>query len=62
MPLGRGHLDLSAQNVLGAYAGQFTSPVYAQPLMLSDGSSLQTLAQPLPRRWSLRYTFGFPSR
>ncbi len=62
LALGAGHLDFSAQNALGAYDGRFTSPAYAQAVPLSDGSSLQTLAQPLPQRWSLRYTVAFPNR
>jgi hypothetical protein len=52
---GRGTLALSVQNALGGYSGTFTSPRYAVPLLTQSGS-IPTLATPVRRTWTLRYT------
>ena len=52
---GRGTLALSVQNALGGYDGTFVSPRYAVPLLTQSGS-IPTLASPVRRTWTLRYT------
>lgn len=52
---GRGTLALSLQNALGGYAGTFVTPRYAVPLLTQSGS-IPTLASPVRRTWTLRYT------
>jgi len=56
---GRGTLALSVQNALGGYGGTFVSPRYAVPLLTQSGS-IPTLASPVRRTWTLRYTLPLP--
>ncbi len=53
--LGPGTLETSAQNLFGAYTGLLDSPRYAVPLA-TTAAPLYTLATPLQRTWTLRYT------
>jgi hypothetical protein len=53
--LGPGALETSAQNLFGAYTGRLSSPRYAVPLM-TTAAPLFTLATPIARTWTLRYT------
>jgi hypothetical protein len=54
---GRANLALSVQNVLGGYDGTYVSPRYAVPLLTGSGS-IPTLATPVRRTWTLRYTIA----
>jgi hypothetical protein len=50
-----GTVEASIQNLFGAYSGVFTSPRYALPVS-TTAAPLDTLATPIQRTWTLRYT------
>jgi hypothetical protein len=53
----RGTLETSVQNLFGSYVGLLSTPRFAVPLE-TTGAPLNTLAKPLQRTWTLRYTVG----